>query len=218
VFAETCDTPGPPEGLDARQRRLYEATISSTINLIATRGYEQLTVADIISDADVSRSFFYAHFEGVADAFGAAYQIVIGRLGERLFEAVEGEQAWPERIRAGLDAVAAVYAQRPQLVRLTMIEPAVVGPWAARRHQRCLERVFPLLNEGVAFVPRDHDLPDHLATMALGGAITLVVEGPHRDADLATLLGDVYYALLLPYMGPEEAALHSARAYPFRRN
>ena len=49
--------------MDRRQRRSRKAIFQAFSDLLSHRHYAQITVQDIIEQADISRSTFYAHFE-----------------------------------------------------------------------------------------------------------------------------------------------------------
>ena len=55
------------EKVDRRVRRTRELLRSALITMILEKGYEHVTVQDIIDRADVGRSTFYAHFRDKED-------------------------------------------------------------------------------------------------------------------------------------------------------
>lgn len=62
-----------PEPKDRRVRRTRQLLIDALLALIVERGYEALSVQDILDRADVGRSTFYAHFHDKEDLLHAAF-------------------------------------------------------------------------------------------------------------------------------------------------
>ena len=49
--------------MDRRQRKTRESIFKAFIELLSTKNFSQITVGEIIKQADVGRATFYAHFE-----------------------------------------------------------------------------------------------------------------------------------------------------------
>jgi AcrR family transcriptional regulator len=61
---------------DRRAARTEKSLHQALISLIIERGYEPITVQDIIDRADVGRSTFYAHFTGKEDLLRHGFELL----------------------------------------------------------------------------------------------------------------------------------------------
>ncbi|MBE1462236.1 TetR/AcrR family transcriptional regulator [Kibdelosporangium phytohabitans] len=60
--------------IDRRVRRTREALRRALVELIIERGYDKVTVQDILDRADVGRSTFYTHFHGKEDLLLSGFE------------------------------------------------------------------------------------------------------------------------------------------------
>jgi AcrR family transcriptional regulator len=135
--------PGLPRGrsrlpaptVQASQReRLLRAAVAA----IADKGYPDVTVADIVRRAKVSRAAFYLHFRSREDCFLAATR----RGGQLLFgNVIQAVRAIPddapdeEVLRAGCRAFLGFLADEPAFARVFYIDMPAAGPVAVERLQ-----------------------------------------------------------------------------------
>jgi AcrR family transcriptional regulator len=68
--------------MDRRAARTQRALHGALMSLILRKGYEAITVQDIIDEADVGRSTFYAHYTGKEDLLRSGFQTLRAELTE----------------------------------------------------------------------------------------------------------------------------------------
>ena len=190
----------------ARSQR--ERLLDAAVDVVAEKGYRATTVADLTKAAGVSRTTFYELFDDKEACFLAAYDAAADVLARRVGAAFETQDAWPDRVRAGLMAMLESLAAEPQVARLALVDVASAGPRAQRRYRAALQRMTPFFDEGRDFAPGGRGLPANTSRMAIGSVTGLVadeIEAGRAD-QLPELLPEVLFATLVPYVGPEAAA------------
>jgi AcrR family transcriptional regulator len=80
----------PEQTIDRRAARTEKALHKALISLILDKGYEPITVQDIIDRADVGRSTFYAHFTGKEDLLKRGFEMLRRELAEAQRAAASG--------------------------------------------------------------------------------------------------------------------------------
>lgn len=190
----------------ARSQR--ERLLDAAVNVVAEKGYGATTVADLTKEAGVSRTTFYELFEDKEACFLAAYDTAADVLARRIATAFETQEAWPDRVRAGLIVMLESLALEPQVARLALVDVGSAGPRAQRRYRAALQRMTPFFDEGRDFAPGGRRLPANTSRMVIGAVTGLVadeIEAGRAD-QLPDLLPEILFATLVPYVGPAAAA------------
>jgi AcrR family transcriptional regulator len=187
----------------SQRRRLLLATVQE----VAERGYAAVSVADIVSRAQVSRRAFFEEFGGLEEALFESCDWMVDRLLERTGRSYSSGDSWPTKVRLALRTLLEELAADPDAARLITVELPAAGPSARQRYRQNTDRLLPCFRTGRDHGARDVDLPRDVDLMAVGGAEAIisdeVVAG--RASRLPALLPDILFALLVPYLGPEQA-------------
>jgi AcrR family transcriptional regulator len=194
----------PPEVIARSQR---ERLLEAAVRVVAEKGYGATTVADLTREAGISRTTFYEMFDDKETCFLAAYDTVVEALVRRIAAAYEAQEGWPQRVRAGLAALLEALAEEPEIARLALVDAGAAGPAAQRRYRAALQRLTPFFDEGRDFAPGGRNLPPNTSRMAIGAVAGLISDelAAGRTDELPSLLSDVLFATLVPYIGPAAA-------------
>ncbi len=185
-----------------------ERLIAGLAEAVAEKGYAAVTLSDIVKHAKVSRRVFYANFEGKEQCFLAAFEVVVDHLRELVAEALDGVDGWPQQAIAATRATLAFLSSEPDLARLCLVESRGAGPAVTARFNEAVGEMAPLLRQGRAERPEAARLPDSTEDSTIGSLVSLasrkVAAGEAKQ--LEELLPDCSELVLLPYLGPTEAA------------
>lgn len=196
-------------GSETRRQLILEAMV----RVVGRKGYKATSVADVIVEADVSRTTFYKHFEDKHECFLAAYDTVVERVLGEVMASCDGERTWLERVRVGLATIVDMFALDPELARTAIVEVAAAGADARQRHWDAIVRFTEFLEDGEELAD-GRELPDNIALMAAGAVSGLIFDEllTGRAERLPELLPDLLFALLVPYIGPGAATEEMRRA------
>jgi AcrR family transcriptional regulator len=190
----------------ARSQRL--AILHAVTKCVYELGYDRVTVANVITTAEVSRKAFYKHFTEKADAATAA--------DERIFQAgmtacaagFFSTAAWPQRAWDGGLALLSFLAAHPEDAYLAFVESTSVGRPTTKVVYERLVAFTLFLEDGFKMRPEAEALPkatsEALAATMFEWAFQELHE--HRNADrLLETLPQFVYMVLAPFLGPEAA-------------
>ncbi len=198
----------PEEVLRDQRERLVDAVP----RVVAERGYQAMSVADIVKAAAVSRNAFYESFSDKRDCFAAAHEAGHERLFEVLAGPCETGGTVEERVGASLTAGLAALAGEPALARMLFVEAPAAGEEIALRHHEWLRRYGALLRAAAAELPADAIPPAELEPVIVGGIASRVGgEVLHgRTAHLPELIAPVVgYVLAFYVYAPADASAGS---------
>jgi AcrR family transcriptional regulator len=197
-----------PEDVLSDQRQRLLAAVPG---VVAERGYEAMSVADIVKRAAVSRNAFYKNFRDKQDCFAAAHEEGHERLFEVLTEACEADDGTLEqRVEASLTAAMAALAADPDTARLLFVEAPSAGEEIALRYHQWLQRYGTLLRDAAPDVDAQAKPAPEVEGVIIGGiasriASELLQNGGAQLRDLTTPFVEYVLAFFRPgEPGPKE--------------
>ena len=204
----------PDEVLRDQRERLIAAVPA----VVAERGYDAMSVADIVKAAAVSRNAFYKNFGDKQECFAAAHEAGHERLFDLLAQPCEAGATLEKRVESslatGLDALAAEQA----IARMLFVEAPSAGEEIALRYHQWLQRYGTLLRFAAPDLPPQSIPAPEVEGVIVGGiASRIASELLHGCAaklpDLAAPL--VEYVLAFYRLG--EPGPKDGKLVPFER-
>jgi AcrR family transcriptional regulator len=196
---------GLPAGVVTRTQR--RRIICGTAEATVAKGYANVTVADIVAAAGISRDVFYEHFADKQHAFLEAQQYATHHIFDTCAAAYFSAAEWPERVWNALQALIGLIAANPAIAHLRIVECYAAGAAAIRSTEDLVGAGAIFLEEGYGYRPRARDLP-RLYSRAITGAVFEVIYRHVAAGDTAELprhLPELTYIALVPFTGREQA-------------
>ena len=141
----------PLDRLPSGRHRLTRAAVQASqrgrllfaiAQVVAEKGYNAATVADIVDRASVSRSTFYEQFADkeacFLQAFNFGVEYVLGQMGAA-WEALDAGDDWRAHVRSDLSTYLNVLATEPAFARSLHLEVLAAGPAALERRSQMFE-------------------------------------------------------------------------------
>lgn len=187
-----------------QRRRILRATAE----IVAERGYNELTVELIVKRARCSYKTYYKHFSGKEECFVALFESAFSTAERTIRQRLDAEpQAWADKVVLAFRTFVELIVADPILARAVIVESPTVGAEITKRYEQATRAFAPLLREGRELNPRGSDLPDTtedtLAGSVFWAAYEHLIVGEAED--LITYLPVLIELILRSYLGPEEA-------------
>jgi len=194
------DTATPATNADHRSRLLDALTLALT-----DQAYADVTIADIVAHARVSRRTFYEQF----DNKDACLLALCERLSEQILGLIaagyDPTADWVEQLNRVTDTYLQALQMQPALVRTLYIELMQLGDVGLAVRRRISQRfaMFLIMQVELARVrePGKRSLSPALATAIVGGANELILQAiedgrADRLSDLAPTVSEFMQAVL----------------------
>ena len=203
----------PLTGVPARPRRGGRTTevqrtrlLAALFDCLAEDGARELTVAQIIARARVSRKTFYEQFADCEDCKLAALEEVFAYMRDLTVEAFQRERTWSDGVRAALERLLAFLDEDPAVARMCLIEALRGGDALLARRAEMLAQIAGAL-DAVKHAEPSGPRSVVSAQAGVGGVLsvlhTRLLEAPGEP--LAPLRGELMSTLVLPYRGARAA-------------
>jgi AcrR family transcriptional regulator len=152
-----------PEVVRNQRERLFGAMVA----VVAEKGYEATTVADLVRLSGVSRSDFYKHFGSKQDCFVAMVRELVDPAVEAILRAAEG--ADEQRVQDVFERFLTMTARHAATARVCIVELHTAGEEAEAVLDRIFEAVEELVREANERIPGREEMPPEVVRVLIGG-------------------------------------------------
>jgi AcrR family transcriptional regulator len=193
----------PTIPIDIGERSQRQRIVEAMVECCAEKTYAATTIADIVSQASISRTTFYKRFAGKRECFDAALDWCIDEMRAAATDSCLSSDPPSTAVRKGAAATLDLMTSNPALTQLLLGEAVSVEPAVIDRYRELLIPVLEKLWLDAGEPRRGRNDP----CLALGRAQVLIfsqiVAG--QSEQLSELLPEIVYVALLPFVGHEEA-------------
>jgi len=202
-----------PEDVLRDQRERLLAAVPA---VAAERGYEAMSVADIVKAAAVSRNAFYKNFRDKQDCVARAHELGHERLFELLSVNCYEGGTIEERVGTSLEAALDVLADEPALARFLFVEAPSGGDEIALRHHEWLGRYGTLLRAAAPDLPPESVPLPEVEQVIVGGIASRVASEVLRGRGGSLReLADPFLEYVLAFYRLGEPGPKEGRVLPF---
>ncbi len=205
VTPEAPPTSVTRTGAHADQRRRILRAVGE---LVAERGYADVTVEQIVKRAHVSFKTFYKHYPGKEDCFVALFDAVSTNTEHTIRRRLDAEPGpWADQVILAIGTFVEQIVAEPVIARAVIVESLTVGPAIAERYEQATRVFVPLFQAGRELNPRGKELPDTIEGTLAGSVIWSAYERlvVGRADELTAYLPVLLELVLRAYLGPAEA-------------
>jgi AcrR family transcriptional regulator len=216
----TPDAPPAPvtrTSAHADQRRRILRAVSE---VVAERGYPDVTVELIVKRAHVSFKTFYKHYSGKEECFVALFDGALTTTEKTIRRRLAAEPGpWSDQVVLALRTLVEQIVSEPVIARAVIVESPTVGPAIIVRYEQAAKAFVPLFRAGRELNPRGKELPDTIEDTLAGSVFwsayeRLIVGAADELLDYLPVLIEL---VLRTYLGQAEASRIARAEAPARQ-
>jgi AcrR family transcriptional regulator len=199
-----------------QRRRLLRAVGE----LVAERGYADVTVELIVKRAHVSYKTFYKHFSGKEDCFVVLFETAFSTTEKMIRRRLDAEPlTWADQVILAISTLIELIVAEPVIARAVLVESPTVGTAITERYEQATKAFAPLLRAGRGQNPRGKELPDTIEDTLAGSIIWSAYERliVGQADELTDYLPVLLELVLRTYLGPAEARRIARAEAPARQ-
>jgi AcrR family transcriptional regulator len=188
--------------LTGKRQRILRGMLEA----VGSKGYEQSTVQDAITNAGLYRQVFYDNFADKEDCYLHALDAGAAWVELAMREAAAGEETWRGQLRGALSGLLSFIDEQPEIGRALLVEVHAAGIRAVEKRTEAMERAAEMIDRA-----RDEsdDVAPAISAEAVVAGILAVLHtrlAARRAPAFGRLLPELMYLAVLPYFGAEAAA------------
>lgn len=179
--------------------------LSAMLEVCAELGGTNVTVAEVVRRAGLSRRTFYELFDGCEDCLLAALDFTIDKVSERVGAAYGAPGDWAGRIRASLVALLEFLEEESAMGSVLVLDSFAAAPGIRERRVRLLALLTPALDAGRVAGEEEQEPPALIAEW-VAGAVLFVLHSrmsESREEPLIQLVNPLMSMIVLPYLGQD---------------
>jgi AcrR family transcriptional regulator len=112
--------------------------MAAIADVVASRGYAETRVSDLLVHACISRRTFYRHFDNLEECFFAAYEAIREDALAVLTASAQASEHADDQVAAAIDGLLARFAAWPAHALLLLVHVSGAGPVALAEHERTM--------------------------------------------------------------------------------
>jgi AcrR family transcriptional regulator len=196
--------------LTGKRERILEGMLAA----VGTRGYEATSVQDVIAETGLYRQAFYDSFTGKEDCYLQAIEAGCAWVELAMREAAEGEEeTWRGQLHGALCGLLGFLDENPAVGKALLVEVHAAGPQAVERRTEVMERAVAMVDlareESVGIAPA-------ISAEAVVAGVLAVLHtrlSASQTGGFVELLPELMYLAVLPFFGPDAAAVELRPEY-----